>query len=162
MPRTYQATFSALGNPIELIDLADQHFSALGYVRETKSANKLRLKKDGSYWTFDAHKVKHHLEVCATGVALVFDFIAPWGSVWTKGDGPKLDAIAGGFVGAVRALPSRAPGAPVHVVVQQHSAPAPAQQIIERQVVVARCKYCQKLAAADVENCQHCGAAKFC
>lgn len=32
---------------------------------------------------------------------------------------------------------------------------------IERQVVVVRCKFCQKLTPVDLERCKNCGAPKF-
>lgn len=36
------------------------------------------------------------------------------------------------------------------------------ERLIERQMVVARCKFCGTLTPVDLENCKHCGASKFC
>jgi hypothetical protein len=32
---------------------------------------------------------------------------------------------------------------------------------VERQVVVSRCKFCNKLTPVDADTCSHCGAANF-
>ncbi len=54
--------------------------------------------------------------------------------------------------------PLSGPGLPatpqvMHSIVQR--------DVVERQVVVARCKFCQGLTPVDAPNCQHCGAFKF-
>lgn len=36
------------------------------------------------------------------------------------------------------------------------------EHTVERQVVVARCKFCAELTPVDHEKCKHCGAPKFC
>ncbi len=38
---------------------------------------------------------------------------------------------------------------------------APAQVVIERQVVVARCRFCRQLTPVDRPTCEHCGAAGY-
>lgn len=35
------------------------------------------------------------------------------------------------------------------------------ERIVERQVVVIRCKFCQDLSSVDLERRKSCGAAKF-
>jgi hypothetical protein len=43
------------------------------------------------------------------------------------------------------------------VSVQIHSE----RQVVERQIVVVRCKFCRNLAPVDRPTCEHCGAAGF-
>jgi len=45
------------------------------------------------------------------------------------------------------AAPARAPGA--------------RERVIERQVVVARCRYCSELTPVDLPACRHCGAPNY-
>ena len=51
---------------------------------------------------------------------------------------------------------------------QQGTSPPPLQsepvreKIIERQVMVIRCKFCGHITPADLNNCTKCGAAAFC
>jgi hypothetical protein len=44
-----------------------------------------------------------------------------------------------------------APEAPVQVI----------ERIVERQVLVIRCKFCQGLSPVELEKCKSCGAEKF-
>ena len=47
---------------------------------------------------------------------------------------------------------------------EQAAAEAPPgviERIVERQVIVIRCKFCQELSPVDLESCKSCGAAKF-
>lgn len=37
----------------------------------------------------------------------------------------------------------------------------PTRHVVERQTVVARCRYCRVLTQVDAATCQHCGAAGF-
>jgi hypothetical protein len=50
--------------------------------------------------------------------------------------------------------PLSGPGAVVHSFVQQ-------KELVERQTVVARCKFCQGLTPVDGATCRSCGAHKF-
>lgn len=38
---------------------------------------------------------------------------------------------------------------------------APAERVVERQIVVTRCKFCRGMTPVDASTCQHCGAPGF-
>ena len=36
------------------------------------------------------------------------------------------------------------------------------ERVVERQVLVTRCKFCKQITPVDLSECENCGAAKFC
>lgn len=50
-----------------------------------------------------------------------------------------------------RELPAEASEGPVRIV----------ERIVERQVLVIRCKFCGELSPVDLDACKSCGAAEF-
>lgn len=155
--------------PAIALDGSVRYLSALGYEVKKRVGMRVKLFFPGSVMTWSFEKMRHDLEVTATGASVVFEFSTGWGAGTSKSDREGLDARAMGAVNA--AMSYAGPGHAAGPAIVQHfyqapAAPAPppqhVQHTVERQVVVTRCKFCGQLTPVDCQVCQHCGAGKFC
>jgi hypothetical protein len=155
---SYRTELACLLPPDEAVSAAAHGLVALGYFVSSTARARVHLRYEGNFEGHEADQ-PHMVTISATGRTLAFAFEAPSDGFF--GDAPfstfgrkELEARArraASFTRPVYAEPSPAAHAPVvhHVVV-------------ERQVVVTRCKYCGHLTPVDLEACQGCGGAKFC
>jgi hypothetical protein len=83
----------------------------------------------------------------------------------------KLDDVLRAIRERIQALPppplslqasaqaSAPPDPQVRVVITSgEAAPVVQREVIERQIIVMRCKYCNELTPVDMSRCKHCGA----
>jgi len=147
--------------PHEAVTAAAHGLVSLGYVLSSTAHHRAHLRLEGGYEARHDADRAHMVTIAATGRTLVFEFEAPSDGFF--GDTP-FSALGR------RELEARARHASSFAFAQVHSAPAPQpvaaptvhQVVIERQVVVTRCKYCGHLTPVDLAACQGCGGAKFC
>jgi hypothetical protein len=140
----------------EAVHAAAHGMLGLGYVVASYAPGRAHLRFEGSYDPrgHDADR-GHIVTVSGTTRGLVFSFEAPSDGFFTYDQFSLLGR---------RELESRARRAVA--AAEASYAPAPPPQhphvVVERQVLVTRCKYCGHVTPVDLERCAGCGGAKFC
>ena len=142
--------------PREAVAAAARGLARLGYVVSSTAHDRAHLRFEGGYEARHDADRAHMLTVAATGRSLVFHFDAPSDGFF--GDTPfsalgrkELEARARHAASCAEARAA------------EHPSVAPTQQVvIERQVLVARCRYCGQITPVNLSTCQGCGGAKFC
>jgi hypothetical protein len=136
-----------------MLDGIVTHLLTIGYVAEIRTDRRARLSFDGSPLGGSLAKVSHRLDVEWKGSTFELEFSSAWALSVSDDDGMALEArVDEACSKAASAIEGRLPPA---------SAPEPAVRVVERQVLVTRCKFCQKITPVDLQACSECGAAKF-
>jgi hypothetical protein len=136
-----------------------RHLLASGYAAEIRSGRRARLAYDGSPLGGSLARVSHTLDVDWQDTTIAFEFESGWALTVPEDDAMELEArideACSSAAASIEASPRlrEPPAAP-------RSEPA-AAHVIERQVLVARCKFCQQITPVDLAACSACGAAKF-
>ncbi|MCC6521659.1 MAG: hypothetical protein IT373_03260 [Polyangiaceae bacterium] len=147
--------------PLVALDAVESYLAGVGYeMREAESSRRL-FQHPGALVSLRAIEAGHRLRVTATGPSLVVEVlgVARVSSRDRESFRHRIDAMARAVEDAARAAEAaeaqavaleRAPQ-----VVRVH------ERTVERQIVVARCKFCSALTPVDAKKCDNCGAVPF-
>ena len=160
----FQKTIPYLGTITYAFPYVRNSLMQMGYVFCAESYTDERgwfsLKFNGSGNDNDAEN-KHTLNVTFQNGYCFFDFQKGWTMYFSSSESQVFEQRAGS---AICAIPPMQPAAPVAVVAQPYPYPVQStHSLVERQVMVARCRYCGNVTPADYSQCTYCGAQDpFC
>lgn len=138
----------------------------LGYTLSSAALTSVALKFSGILHTMNDAQAPHTLGVALILGGIQFDFHCPGALVYFT-DREKAffeDRASRAIYFASHAYHPVQQQVAVQVnppPPQYHPPQPPAPYVIERQVIVVRCRYCQRITAIDLAGCSHCGASKF-
>ena len=137
----------------------------LGYTLASTTPTSIVLKFAGSYFTTTDTQAPHGLCITLVTGGVHFEFRCTWAVFLTGNEKAIFEARASQALQFLyQAYASQQQQVVVHVhaaAPQYYAQHQPAQHVIERQVMVVRCRYCQRITAVDLAGCANCGAANF-
>ena len=149
--------------PLAALDAAAHYLGPLGYQMRGADRDQRIFYHPGAILSWRAIAGSHTLRVTATGSGLLVDVVgvARLGASDRRAFAERFEAMLAAVSAAARA---EAELARVRRE-EEHGLPAVVrvhEKTVERQVVVARCRYCGALTPVDGRRCEHCGATGFC
>ncbi len=149
-------------DPIALLRLAGQQLVGVGYQLTGHGHGWITAARSARGYGISGLDAAHNVTILADGSRVRFDIRSM--SVWKPHDVAAIDGAVGALLVSYDSMqvqqslfgpPSSGAYAPA-----PHSQRGPTH-VVERQVVVVRCKFCQAHTPLDAGTCQACGAAKF-
>lgn len=132
-----------------VIDAIVDHLVVAGYKAGKRVGTRVALEFDGSLLGETLAQRGHDLEVVAGAENVAFEFASALTLSLSEADVHALEAVV---EGALASVPAR---------VAPPALPNESVRVIEREILVARCKFCQQITPVDLDRCRNCGAAKF-
>ncbi len=138
------------------------YLGALGYQLVEQSPGRALLGYKGHWWHARIENHSHELSVSSDGHRMLFGFFSNsiQGAYITDGERAVFEDRAGHAVESAHDRPAPVPQPPPPPARPAAATDAGAH-VIERQVLVTRCKHCSAITPVDFGTCQHCGAPKF-
>ncbi|MBI4953777.1 MAG: hypothetical protein HY908_17260 [Myxococcales bacterium] len=147
--------------PLVALDAVASYLAGLGYQMRAAESSRRLFQHPGALVSLRAIEAGHRLRVTATGPSLVVEVlgVARVSARDREAFGQRIDAMASAVEAAARAAESAEAQAvaleTAPQVVRIH------ERTVERQIVVARCKFCSALTPVDAKKCDNCGAVPF-
>lgn len=146
----YRVVRPHAGAADRVIESVVAQLTAAGYTARKRTGTRVELAFDGSMFAETFARRDHALEVAVGANTVSYVFSSGWALTTSEADRFALEAVVDA---AMADVPQRASPTPPDATGDA--------RVIERQVLVARCKFCQQITPVDLEACSHCGAAKF-
>ena len=153
----YRTTRPCSLPPAIALTAATDPLRRLGYTLTETSASQYLYKYDGRYWAWNAANNPHKLQLAASSGVLDFDF-----DYGMNRGGSLEELFEERATAVVAAMPAPAHSTHQIVYVQAPVVPPVIQrELVERQIVVVRCRFCKRLVPVDASQCGECGAGNF-
>jgi hypothetical protein len=147
----------AAHDPASFLRFAGQQLVHGGYVLEGHGPGWINAARGPRGHMTTGLNVGHRISIRTDGHRVRFD-LTNLHRLWSMFETSPIDAAVGALlVGFDQARIHESLFGPS----SQGYPPPPSTHVVERQVVVARCKFCRAHTPVDAPMCQHCGAGAF-
>jgi hypothetical protein len=148
---------AAQHDPAAFLRLAGQQLISGGYLLTGHGPGWVSAQRPGRGYGIIGLDAAHAVTIRTNGLGVRFD-LQNLARGWCRSDLPHLHSALGALMMAYdAALVQQSLFGPPSAAYP----PPPSTHVVERQVVVTRCKFCRGHTPLDAPTCHHCGAAGF-